>query len=392
LSSEGAERARYSTGELSPFLAASLQAGLAYRWNSQCLVLESEEERSVHGQLLSAVQGMFRGRDLSEEESSACIGVIMDGGADGVDIAAFLTALSMKGLRASELSGAAAAMRARSAQIRTQRYPLIDTCGTGGDELQTFNISTAAAIVLSACGAAVAKHGNRSVSSRSGSADVLEQLGVNISLNAEEAGRCLDDLGIAFCFAPLMHGAMRHAAPVRKQLGFPTIFNLLGPLTNPAGAQFQLLGAATDERAELLAQALRVLGGRRSLVVCGNNQLDEVSLWGRTLVLDVHDGLITRQYWTAAELGLCECEVADLRIAGAEHSAEVIRGVLSGASGPARDMVLANAGAGLYVLGMVDSAAEGVLRAAHGISSGAAVRQLEALVRWTADAVSRRAV
>lgn len=346
----------------------------------------------MHDQLLNAVQGMFRGRDLSEEESSACIGVIMDGGADGVDIAAFLTALSMKGLRASELSGAAAAMRARSAQIRTQRYPLIDTCGTGGDELQTFNISTAAAIVLSACGAAVAKHGNRSVSSRSGSADVLEQLGVNISLNAEEAGRCLDDLGIAFCFAPLMHGAMRHAAPVRKQLGFPTIFNLLGPLTNPAGAQFQLLGAATDERAELLAQALRVLGGRRSLVVCGNNQLDEVSLWGRTLVLDVHDGLITRQYWTAADLGLCECEVADLRIAGAEHSAEVIRGVLSGASGPARDMVLANAGAGLYVLGMVDSAAEGVLRAAHGISSGAAVRQLEALVRWTADAVSRRAV
>ena len=150
--------------------------------------------------------------------------------------------------------------------------------------------------------------------------------------------------------------------------------------------------AATDEHAELLAQALRGRGGRRSLVVCGNNQLDEVSLWGRTLVLDVHDGLIARQYWTAADLGLCECEVADLRIAGAEHSAEVIRGVLSGASGPARDMVLANAGAGLYVLGMVDSAAEGVLRAAHGISSGAAVRQLEALVRWTADAVSRRAV
>ncbi|MFM7869774.1 MAG: anthranilate phosphoribosyltransferase, partial [Planctomycetaceae bacterium] len=184
----------------------------------------------------------------------------------------------MKGLRASELSGAAAAMRARSAQIRTRRYPLIDTCGTGGDELQTFNISTAAAIVLSACGAAVAKHGNRSVSSRSGSADVLEQLGVNISLNAEEAGQCLDDLGLAFCFAPLMHGAMRHAAPVRKQLGFPTIFNLLGPLTNPAGAEFQLLGAASDERAELLAEALAVLGGRRSLVVCGNNQLDEVSL------------------------------------------------------------------------------------------------------------------
>jgi len=356
------------------------------------LVLEIEEERSVHGQLLNAVQGMFRGQDLSVEESSACIGVIMDGQADGVDIAAFLTALSMKGLRASELSGAAAAMRARSAQIRTHRYPLIDTCGTGGDELQTFNISTAAAIVLSACAVAVAKHGNRSVSSRSGSADVLEQLGVNISLNAEEAGRCLDDLGLAFCFAPLMHGAMRHAAPVRKQLGFPTIFNLLGPLTNPAGAEFQLLGAASDERAELLAEALAVLGGRRSLVVCGNNHLDEVSLWGRTLVLEVSEGVITRRYWTAEDLGLVECDVADLRIAGAEESAAVIRGVLGGSPGPARDMVLANAGAGLYVLGMVQSPAEGVLRAADGISSGAALGRLEDLVTWTAGAVSRRVV
>jgi len=384
--------ARCSARELSPFFAESLQAGSAYRWNSPCLVLEIEEERSVHGQLLNAVQGMFRGQDLSVEESSACIGVIMDGQADGVDIAAFLTALSMKGLRASELSGAAAAMRARSAQIRTHRYPLIDTCGTGGDELQTFNISTAAAIVLSACAVAVAKHGNRSVSSRSGSADVLEQLGVNISLNAEEAGRCLDDLGLAFCFAPLMHGAMRHAAPVRKQLGFPTIFNLLGPLTNPAGAEFQLLGAASDERAELLAEALAVLGGRRSLVVCGNNHLDEVSLWGRTLVLEVSEGVITRRYWTAEDLGLVECDVADLRIAGAEESAAVIRGVLGGSPGPARDMVLANAGAGLYVLGMVQSPAEGVLRAADGISSGAALGRLEDLVTWTAGAVSRRVV
>jgi anthranilate phosphoribosyltransferase len=354
------------------------------------LVLESGEERSVHGQLLSAVQGMLRGQDLTAAECSACIGVIMDGEAEALDIAAFLTALSMKGLRASELSGAASAMRARSSRIRTGRSPLIDTCGTGGDELQTFNISTAAAIVLSACGASVAKHGNRSVSSRSGSADVLEHLGVSIGLTADEAGECLDDLGLAFCFAPLLHGAMKHAAPVRKQLGFPTIFNLLGPLTNPAGAEYQLLGAASDERAELLAEALRVLGGRRSLVVCGNNQLDEVALWGRTLVLDVCDGAVSRQYWTAADLGLPECDVADLRIAGADQSAAVIRDVFAGAVGPASDMVLANAGAGLYVLGRVKSPLEGVMLARSAVMSGAAGRQLERLVMWTSRAVTRR--
>lgn len=369
-----------------------LQAVLQKCGNSLGFDLCSREERSVHGQLLAAVQGIQRGLNLSSEESAGCIGAIMDGVADPVDIASFLTALSVKGVCADELAGAARAMRDRSSRIRTARSPLVDTCGTGGDDLQTFNISTAAAIVLAACGQSVAKHGNRSVSSRSGSADVLEHLGVNISLNADEAGACLDELGIAFCFAPLLHGAMKHAAPVRKQLGFPTIFNLLGPLTNPAGAEFQVLGAASDHRAELLAEALYRLGGKRSLVVCGNNQLDEVSLWGRTLVLDVSVSGIVRHYWTAAELGLPECAVGELRITGPEESANVIRGVFSGVRGAAADMVLANAAAGLLVLGAVPSIAAGVERAREAVVSGAAEAQLQRLIVWTRNAAAKRAV
>ncbi|MCA9086771.1 MAG: anthranilate phosphoribosyltransferase, partial [Planctomycetaceae bacterium] len=229
----------------------------------------------MHATLRPALEQLIAGQDLSSNSVQRCIGAIMDGECQPVEVAAFLTAMSCKGPAAIELVGAAQAMRDRAAPIATRRRPLLDTCGTGGDKLHTFNISTATAIVAAACGVNVAKHGNRSVSSSSGSADVLEALGVNIQLSPEQSARCLDETGITFCFAPLVHGAMKHAAPIRKALGFPTIFNLLGPLTNPAGAEYQLVGTSSDERARLLASALSVLGCRRAMVVCGNNELDE---------------------------------------------------------------------------------------------------------------------
>jgi anthranilate phosphoribosyltransferase len=311
----------------------------------------------------------------------------MDGECEFVDIAVFLTAMSMKGVVSAEVTGAAQAMRRRATRIRTLRHPLLDTCGTGGDRLHTFNISTATALVASACGIAVAKHGNRSVSSSSGSADVLEALGVNISLTAETAGRCLDELGLAFCFAPLMHGAMRHAAPVRKHLGFPTIFNLLGPLTNPAGAEYQLVGASTIVRAELLAQSLASLGVKRGFVVCGNGELDEISLWGATSVYVVRDGSVRVESWTAESFGLPECDVSSLRVASVKESAAIIEGVLGGSSGAATDIVTANTAAALLVSGVAEDLRNGVAMARSALSTGEAKRSLERLKEWTSAEV-----
>ena len=307
----------------------------------------------------------------------------MDGNCDAVDIASFLTAMAAKGPVSAELVGAAMAMRSRATLITSHRRPLLDTCGTGGDKLHTFNISTAAALVAASCGIAVAKHGNRSVSSSSGSADVLEALGVNITLTAEQAGKCLDDLGIAFCFAPLIHGAMKYAAPVRKQLGFPTIFNLLGPLTNPAAAEFQLLGASSIERAELLANALSRLNISRACVVCGNNELDEISLWGSTTVFDVRTDSVNRGEWTAEDFGLPPCDVYALRVTSAAESAAVIMSVLRNTPGPALDMVLANSAAALMVAGKVADLRSGVDVARTAIRNGISLTLLEALIQKT---------
>jgi anthranilate phosphoribosyltransferase len=339
----------------------------------------------MHESLSQSVQQLLCHRHLTAEQVCTCIGAIMDGKCDPVDIAAFLTAMSAKGPVAQELVGAATAMRARASRIRTERSPLLDTCGTGGDQLHTFNISTATAIVAAACGINVAKHGNRSVSSSSGSADVLEALGVNINLTSEQSGKCLDAIGIAFCFAPLLHGAMKHAAPVRRQLGFPTIFNLLGPLTNPAGADFQLLGAGTVEKAELLATALSQLGGRRSLVVCGNNQLDEVCLWGPTTVFDVSDGRVTPLKWLPEDFQLERCDVSQLTVQGATESADVIRRVLQGESSAAFNIVAANTAAALVACERVPDVLSGARLASDVIISGAALEKLHALIRWTQE-------
>jgi len=331
----------------------------------------------------SAMNTVLDGRDLSADEMAAAVSVVMEGDAGDVAIAALLTALRMKGEAVSELVGAARAMRRHATPIVCHCSGLLDTCGTGGDGLRTFNISTATALTAAAAGVPVAKHGNRSVSSSSGSADVLEALGVNIGLAPEQVARCIEEIGIGFCFAPLVHGAMKYAAPVRKELGFRTIFNLLGPLTNPADAEFQLLGANRIETARKLASALAELGRRRAVVVCGNDELDEVSLWGETAVFVVFENRVVEQTWTAESFHLAICRPQDLVVESAAQSAQVIREVFAGESGPARDIVLANTAAALVAAERAQTPAEGTLLAAETIDSGAAAELCQHLIAAT---------
>lgn len=339
----------------------------------------------MHEHIAPVVDSALEGRDASAKNVEEAVAAIMDGEADPLDIAAMLTALAAKGEAATEITGAARAMISRATRITSRRERLLDTCGTGGDGLHTFNISTATALVTAACEVPVAKHGNRSVSSSSGSSDVLAALGVEIALPPAAVSECLDELGIGFCFAPLFHGAMKHAAPVRGQLGFRTLFNLVGPLTNPAAAHCQLLGANCERTAGLLAEALRQLGRPRGLVVCGNDELDEVSLWGGTLALEVNgsDNPIQEHRWQASDFGLETCDVESLRVSSPSESASVIRDLLAGQPGPARNIVLANTSAALLVADRVDDLAEGVSLAAGSLDDGSAASLLDDLVACT---------
>ena len=337
----------------------------------------------MHKNIRTIIDRLLTHQAADEVQIHAAIGSIMDGECSAVDIAALLTALAMKGETESEIAGAAAAMRERSLKIQTSRTGLIDTCGTGGDHLGTFNISTATALIVAASGYPVAKHGNRSVSSSSGSADVLETLGVNIGLSAEQAGRCLDEVGICFCYARLFHGAMKHVAPVRAELGIRTIFNLLGPLTNPASAEYQLLGANNDQNADKIARAAARLGTTRTFVICGNDQLDEVALWGTTSVWLVAGNHVERETWSARDFDLPDCSPEDLQVSSPAESADRIRGILAGQAGPARDIVVANAAAALLCRQGASSLQEGVIAAQNAIDSGKAKSLLSQLVDWT---------
>jgi len=336
-------------------------------------------ERLPPTTLQHALERLAAGCDLEGHQAYAVFCALMDGQATEVETAALLTALRVKGEVVPEIVAAARALRDRAAPVPTSRRNLLDTCGTGGDQLQTFNISTAAAFVAAACGVPVAKHGNRGVSSTSGSADVLEHLGVAIDLAPAEVGRCLDELGIGFCFAPLFHAAMRHVAPVRKQLRFRTIFNLVGPLTNPARAGYQLLGASRQATAERLARSLAELGPRRALVVCGADQLDEVSLWGVTTAYEVQGSKLVEHRWTAQTFNLPECDAAALRVDGPQESAAVIRQVLSGSADPCRDVVVANAAAALMAAEQFAEPREAACRAEQAIDTGAARDLLDQL-------------
>lgn len=324
------------------------------------------------------------GAPLSAAQAAEAMTRIMDGEATPAQIGALLAALRTRGETVDEIAGFARVMRARAIAVRSHRTPLVDTCGTGGDTVKSFNISTAAALVASAAGAAIAKHGNRAVTSKAGSADVLEALGVRLDLDADAVGRCIDAVGIGFLFARAHHPAMRHAAPVRAELGFRTIFNALGPLTNPAGATRQVIGVYDPTLCEPLARVLLLLGAEHALVVHGMAGLDEIATFGETVVAAVRDGGVTVGRITADALGLPEGSPEAIA-PGADpaENADLLRAVLDGAPGARRDIVLANAAAALFVAGVAPSLAEGVPLAARAIDTGAARQKLDDLVAFT---------
>ena len=320
------------------------------------------------------------GEDLTAGEMTEAMGAIMSGERPKGEIGLFLTSLAAKGETAEEVAGAARAMRAHMTPIRSRYDRLLDTCGTGGGGSNLFNVSTTAALVIAATGVPVAKHGNRSITSRSGSADVLAELGVNIAATSPQVERCLDELGICFCFAPLMHPAMKHVAEVRKELGIRTIFNVLGPLSNPAGASHQLLGAGRPELRPLLASALRLLDVQHALVVSGEDGLGEATLTGRTLATDVSRGEEHELVYRPEDFGLAVQSLDSARVESPAESAAIVRGVLAGQPGAARDIVILNAACGLIT---VDPALEPTVaakRAAESIDSGAAGELLRKLV------------
>ena len=328
--------------------------------------------------LLGRVAG---GEDLSQDEMSGAIDAIMRGGWTDEQIALLLTGLHHKGETVAEVAGAAAAMRRHMTPIRSQRSGLLDTCGTGGDGSATFNISTAAALVTAAAGVPVAKHGNRRITSRTGSADVLSQLGVNIDASVSVVEACLDELGICFCFAPLLHGAMKHVAEVRRKLGFPTIFNLLGPLSNPAGAEYQLLGVGRAPLRPLLAQALARLDAQKAVVVWGSDGLDEVTLNGSTSVSETTASGVREFTWQPADFGIQPASLESLRVEGPAESAAMIRRVLDAEAGPAKDIVVLNAAAALWTAGKATTPAEAAPMAQAAIDSGAARALLARLAK-----------
>ncbi len=325
---------------------------------------------------------LLRRDDLTTEEAAAAMDVVMRGEAHPAQVAALLIGLARKGERPAELVGLARAMRAHGVHIDAGPRA-VDTCGTGGDRAGTFNISTAAALVVAATGVPVVKHGNRSVSSHCGSADVLEALGVAVDAPPATVQRAVHEAGIGFCFAPTFHPAMRHAGEARRALGVPTAFNLLGPLTNPARVSFQIVGVARPELTELMARALQQLGATRAWVVHGADGLDELSTTGYSKVSECHGDVVRTFYVHPSDLGLPKAAAGALAGGAAADNAAIIRGVLAGETGPARDVVLLNAGAALLVCGNVASLRDGITRAAGAIDNGGAARTLAALVAAT---------
>jgi anthranilate phosphoribosyltransferase len=327
------------------------------------------------------IEKLQRRQDLTTEEAAAAMDAIMEGRAQPAQIAGLLIGLSMKGERPAEIVGLARTMRSRATRLSRNHAPVFDTCGTGGDRARTFNVSTVAALVLAACGVRVAKHGNRSVSSQCGSADLFEALGVHISADPATVERCLDEAGIAFLFAPTFHPSMRHAGPTRKELGVRTAFNLLGPLTNPAGASRQLVGVPRPELTELVARSLALLGSERAWVVHGADGLDEISTTGYTKVSECRAGAVNTFYVHPADFGVPKASPEARRGGDAAANAEIARRILGGERGAPRDIVVLNAAASLLVAGRVASMAEGVRQAAEALDDGAAAQVLERLVR-----------
>jgi anthranilate phosphoribosyltransferase len=329
-----------------------------------------------------AIAALVDGRSLTEAEAAAVMEEIMSGEATPAQFGAFVTALRLKGETVDEIAGMARVMREKARRVHVEGV-LLDTCGTGGDARGTFNVSTAAAFVAAGAGARVAKHGNRAMTSRCGSADVLEALGARIDLSPEQVKACLEETGVGFMFAPSFHPAMKFAAGPRREIGVRTVFNILGPLTNPAGATCQVLGVAEASLAETMAQVLARLGSRRALVVHGRDGLDEMSISGPTLVCELVGGCVRRYEVTPQEVGLTLYEAASVAGGTPEENAVALREVLAGRPGPQRDIVLLNAAAGLVALERAAALAEGVAQAAEAIDSGAARERLDRFVAVT---------
>ena len=336
------------------------------------------------------IDKLQRRRDLTEREAAEAMTEIMAGRAAPAQIAGLLIGLSMKGERPAEIVGLARTMRAQAVKL-TRSFPgVCDTCGTGGDGQRTFNVSSLAALVLAACGVRVAKHGNRSVSSRCGSADLFEALGVEVTADPTAVERCLADVGIAFFFAPTFHPSMRHAGPPRRELGVRTAFNLLGPLTNPAGALRQVIGVPRPEHTDLMARALAELGCEHAWVVHGAEGLDEISAGGSTKVTECHAGRVRTFYLQPADFGIAPRPLDRVRVADMAASVAMARAVLAGGDAAGRDFVLVNAAAGLLVAGRVASLQEGMRMAAFALDAGTVAATLDALVdASTARAASR---
>jgi anthranilate phosphoribosyltransferase len=330
-----------------------------------------------------ALARLLDGRDLTREESRRVMGTIMAGEATPAQIGGFLVALRLKGETAAEIAGAAEAMREHAVGVRPGRDDLVDTAGTGGDGGKTFNISTAAALVAAAAGAGVAKHGNRSVSSQSGSADVLEALGFDLELPPERIAESIDTLGFGFMFAPLHHPAMKHAGPVRHELAARTVFNVLGPLTNPAGARAQVVGVYSAHLVPVIADVLAQLEARRAFVVLGADGIDELSPAGPYLVCEVHEGVVTRREIDPLDLGIPRCDPAELRGGDAAENAARIRDVFDGGNGGRRSAILLNAAGAIAAGGRAEDLREGLELARAAVDSGAAAARLDELAAFS---------
>ncbi|MFO7593683.1 MAG: anthranilate phosphoribosyltransferase [Pseudomonadota bacterium] len=327
----------------------------------------------------AAIRAVTEGQNLSSEQMQQVMRLIMTGQASDAQIGGFLIGLRMKGETVDEIAAAAKVMRELATGVKVSGEHVVDIVGTGGDGSNTFNISTASTFVVAAAGGRVAKHGNRSVSSKSGAADLLDAAGVNLEISPEGVARCIDEVGVGFMFAPMHHSAMKHAIGPRKEMGVRTIFNVLGPLTNPAGAPNQLLGVFSDALVEPLAEVLKQLGSNHVLVVHSEDGMDEISIGAPTHVAELKNGTIDTYTVQPEDFDLERADIAALAVDGAEQSLQTVKAVLGGEAGPARDIVLLNAGAAIYAADLVDSLAEGVKRAAEVIDNGEAMKKLEAL-------------
>ena len=335
--------------------------------------------------IVEAIHKVIKGENLDFNTAKAVMGEMMDGSATPAQMGAFLAALRMKGESIDEITGSAMAMREKAVPLKHVQ-DVMDIVGTGGDEVGTFNISTTTAFVVAAGGVPVAKHGNRSVSSRSGAADVLEKLGINISISPEQSRRILDEIGLCFMFAQTYHSSMKHSAPVRREMGVRTIFNILGPLANPAGAKMQLMGVYDETLVEPLAKVLSNLGVKRGMVVHGCDGLDEATLTARTKVCEIENGDLTSYYIDPQDLGLNYCALNDLIGGNAEENAQITRRILNGSEqGPKRDVVILNAALCLYLAGKAATIKSALPMAKELIDSGAALRKLDEFARLSCE-------